>query len=199
MPQQNWQLVLHDWARTLNALAGIIFTVIWPTLLYVTRPIDWRWFLSHPIDASQTILFLALLLFFNAYWLVQAYYGHDSVPKALRPRIALLSLFLLCLTYFVFLPSRFPGSPEPDVTVLIGGSVTLGEDFALKYVEALAVRNRATRIRSNYEKADHVRLAIDAIFDGVRDADRPDPALRGISHVRFVVDARGRFAVLRTS
>lgn len=105
-----------------------------------------------------------------------------------------LSTFILILTFHFF--DQFISNKQvkinntdvkqfkSDVEVKICGSTTLGEDFALRYIQEISNKNNADVTTKNKG------TVVDADFTGVPDNMIPDEVFRN-SRVRFIIDAKG--------
>ncbi|MBD2774285.1 substrate-binding domain-containing protein [Iningainema tapete] len=92
------------------------------------------------------------------------------------------------------MPVRFPKPLEPKVTVKICGSTTLGEDFALQYLDTFSKLNRAASITTKYDttkSGTNLNITVDADFRNVPKNQRMPDFPEEISSLRFDVDSKG--------
>ncbi|QIR41884.1 OmpA family protein (plasmid) [Tolypothrix sp. PCC 7910] len=81
---------------------------------------------------------------------------------------------------------------EPEVTVNLCGSTTLGERFAPRFIEAIAQKNHAISIESKAQLANTkgIYTMVDAEFIVMPNKETNNFS-QGLSRVRFIIDAQG--------
>lgn len=164
------------------------------SMTFLVGYFNWPWFLYHPVEAVLCVallLVVAGLLWFYAH-------GREMEDNERRGRLwhtlAIIApvLGVVWLGYVLAMPYRFPNAPAPDAIVRISGSTTLGEYLIPQYVQAMLARNNPVKITTaSVALKNGVHTQIDADFAGVEDALRPDPEFKGVSAVRFIIDAQG--------
>ena len=172
----------HTWTQTLSAILAIMGVIVVLVQLYP----HWNWFFSHQIEAIVGVIFI-LVTIISGFFIFFTRSG-----RRLFWFIAVVSV--IGLVYIAFMPTRFPNPVEPEVEVRICGSTTLGEDFALQYLDTLSKRNHAASITTKYDTTTsgaNLNITVDADFTNVPKNQRMPDFPPEISKVRFNVDAKG--------
>lgn len=142
-----------------------------------------RWYWEHPLNFALTFIILlavGIFLFLIFIW------------RRLNEEVIKIKNFLKIITIYSFivllflgtLPFQFPGVWEADV-IHVCGSTTLGEFFVPRYIEAIALKNHASEIKT----IRNSRISIQVEFS--EDKTRVDKEFTDISKIQFIVDSRG--------
>ncbi|WP_287324504.1 substrate-binding domain-containing protein [Okeania sp. SIO1F9] len=101
-------------------------------------------------------------------------------------------LSIIGMVYVLIMPWLFPTTIKPDVVVNICGSVTLGEDFAVPYIEAISRNNHAAKVVANYNRRSKgIFNDVDVYLTNVVSKKKRYPEFRDLSLVHFNIDAKG--------
>lgn len=144
-----------------------------------------RWYWEHPLHFALTfitLLAVGIFLFLIFIW------------RRLNEEVIKIKHFLTIITIYSFivllflgsLPFQFPEVWEADV-IHVCGSTTLGEFFAPRYIEAIALRNHASEIKT----IRNSRISIQVEFNRSEDKTRVDKAFTDMSKIQFIVDSHG--------
>ncbi|WP_322733982.1 substrate-binding domain-containing protein [Nostoc sp. ChiQUE01b] len=146
---------------------------------------SWQWFTSNRFEIGigmLPVLFTTLYFFYkkqqNRIW---------TSPKWLkREWVFILIISLFWLVYLVFMPLKHMNKLEPEITINLCGSTTLGERFAPLFIQAIAQKNHAVSIESKTETAKDI-YTTDAEFN----KHRNNIIFKEFSRVRFIIDYEG--------
>ncbi len=101
-------------------------------------------------------------------------------------------LSIIGMVYVLTMPWLFPTTIKPDIVVNICGSVTLGEDFAVPYIEAISRNNHAAKVVANYDrKSEGIFNDVYVYLTNIVSKEKRYPEFRELSLVHFNIDAKG--------
>lgn len=128
-----------------------------------------------------SVLYLLARLYF--FWKKPSHSKHFIFKLLHRNSIICIMLFF----WFIYINLFYAWLIKtPNVTVKLCGSVTLGEKFAPRFIEAIASDHGANKIKKSDNK-DKNNITIDANFPKTK--DKKDNPFQGL--VRFIVDYGG--------